>query len=94
MLLLAALSPCVECHQSHRRHHILARTLLKQQLFLSDQLSEHLLDRSSPNLHGRRTTAVDERSAVSYLIAQGTLPWQPSSWAKFSRTQLGSRDIR
>jgi len=29
-----------------------------------------------------RTLAVDERSGVIFLIPQGTLPWQPTLWAK------------
>lgn len=49
---------------------------------LSDQLSQYLLDRSSPICRADRTMAVDERSKVCFSIPQKTLPWQLILWSK------------
>ena len=43
----------------------------------SNQLSEHLLDWSSPNFHSGRTMAVDDQYEISFSIPLRTLPWQP-----------------
>ena len=51
---------------------------------LSDLLSEHLRTDLYPSCRDGRTMAVDKPPEVSFLIPEGTLPWQPILWAKLS----------
>jgi len=67
---------------------MLVFSYLNQKLtILSDlYVKIYLTDRHPVCRHGR-TTAVDERSEVSFSIPQGTLPWQPILRAKSTPPQ-------
>ena len=78
---------------------MLVFSYLNQKLtILSDlYVKIYLTDRHPVCRHGR-TTAVDERSEVSFSIPRGTLPWQPILRAKSTppihTLDLSSRAVR
>jgi len=49
---------------------------------MSDQVAQNLVYRTDLHQIFRvsRTMAVDDQSEISFLIPQGTLPWQPIFW--------------
>jgi len=55
------------------------------------QISQNLPEPSLPTCKNGRTTAVDERSKVSFAIHQGTLPWRPIFVGFVHRIELWSR---